>query len=69
MTRSPVPRDNVGAPCRCEECREAGVDQEPQRRVPDGNADRGSRWIHGWELKRYLEAQRAALDGLRSKAR
>lgn len=46
---------NIGDVCGCTQCAEAGVAQEPRRRVPDSRS--GSRWIHGRELRRWLDAR------------
>lgn len=58
------------APCRCPECRAAGVSEQPQRFVPmldaNGQDERGligeraitrGRWIHGEELARWYAAK------------
>lgn len=61
-----------GAPCKCSECREAGVTDRSQRFVPDINANgddaRGlieertvtrGHWIHGHDLARWYAAKDA----------
>ena len=54
---------HVGVPCGCGECQEAGVAHEAQRRIP-GPAGQPL-WLHGWLLRRWLDAQRAAFAELR----
>lgn len=46
---------NVADPCGCGECAEFGVEHEPQRRVPSDIF--GHRWLHGRELRRWLDAR------------
>lgn len=71
-----IAADNIGAVCGCFECREAGVQFEPQRKVPADQYHTKPRWIHGYELKAWLEAReqarqqiRAAIDASRKSAR
>ena len=60
-TRTAIPLDNVGVPCGCRECVDADVAREPQRRIPSETPGVHARWVHGWELKRLLEAERGFL--------
>lgn len=46
-----------GRPCGCDECRACGVADEPTRQVPAPGVG-GARWIHGRELRAWLEAKR-----------
>lgn len=55
---------NLGDICGCAECREAGVGNEPRRRIPDNQC--GSRWIHGRELRRWLDAKNAFFTAARA---
>ena len=59
---------HVGLVCGCDECVEWNVATEPQRRIP-AVTGRGARWIHGRELRQWLDAKarfdaeaRAALE-------
>lgn len=44
--------DYIGPPCRCGECVQAGVSEQEQRRDPRTGA-----WLHGHDLRRWLEAR------------
>lgn len=55
---------HVGQPCGCDECRAWDVQDEPQRRVPAASG--GSRWIHGRELRLWLEARQGFLTEARA---
>jgi len=57
MTKHPpfIAADNLGVVCDCVECRDAKVDMERMRKVP-GTAGK-ARWLHGWELRRWLDAR------------
>ncbi len=48
-------RSHFGIVCGCDECVVWGVASEPQRRVPAASG--GARWIHGAELRRWLNAK------------
>lgn len=54
------PARHDGRPCgpSCEECVEYGVHDTPHRRVP-ADPDKGlpDRWIHGRELREWLDAE------------
>lgn len=58
------PADNIGTVCGCEECQAHGVASEPQRRIPAASG--GSRWIHGRELRRWLDARDAFVQAARA---
>lgn len=47
-----------GRPCGCQECVAHDVANEPVRQVPAAGPGR-SRWIHGRELRAWLDAKRA----------
>ncbi len=53
------------APCGCAECLAHGVADEPQRRVPANTAE-GSRWIHGRELRQWLDARASFVTAARA---
>lgn len=46
---------NIGVVCGCDECVAHGVATERQRRVPAKAG--GARWIHGRELRQWLDAK------------
>jgi hypothetical protein len=46
---------HLGLVCGCQECLEWDVATEPQRRVPAASG--GARWIHGRELRQWLNAK------------
>lgn len=48
MTFQPSQRE----PCRCPQCFQAGVSEKPQLR-----SRRNGEWLHGYDLKRVIEAQ------------
>lgn len=50
-------------PCQCPECRQAGVDDKPQRRDPQTG-----KWLHGYALKRGYDAADACLEAVRKLA-
>lgn len=52
--RAIIAADNIGKVCGCQSCVEAGVADKPMRRVP--GLDGTPRFIHGEELRRWLEA-------------
>lgn len=54
---------HVGPACGCDECHAHGVANEPQRRIPAASG--GSRWIHGRELRRWLDARDAFVKAAR----
>jgi hypothetical protein len=53
--------DFIGAPCACPECSQAGVSDQPIRRDP-----RSGRWLHGYDLKRWLQAQQDFMRAARA---
>ena len=48
------PEDFIGVPCWCPDCTQAGIAGEPKRRDPQTG-----HWMHGYQLKRWLEARAA----------
>ena len=55
---------HLGLVCGCDECHAHGVATEPQRRIPAASG--GSRWIHGRELRRWLDARAAFVQAARA---
>ena len=55
---------NVARPCGCDECASWGVSGESQRRIPAQSG--GARWIHGRELRQWLDAKAAFEQRARS---
>jgi len=49
---------NIGPVCGCAECHAHDVAAEPTRRVPAQGQGK-SRWIHGRELRQWLDAKAA----------
>lgn len=47
-----------GRPCGCDECVQFGVADQPTRQVPAPGLG-GARWIHGRELRTWLDAKAA----------
>jgi hypothetical protein len=66
-TRTPIPADNIGIVCGCRECVDAGVAHERQRRVPSDVPGVEARWVHGWDLRRWLDAQASAFAAARAR--
>jgi hypothetical protein len=71
--RRPIrPTDNLGKPCRCLDCQEAGVTDRALVRVPPDDFCTRARWLHGHELRAWYEARdrsQADLRALREKLR
>lgn len=50
--------DNIGVPCGCQECLEAGVADQSQQKVP-GEPGQPPIWLHGWRLRRWFDEREA----------
>lgn len=58
---------NVGEPCQCPECREAGVTHLRRVRVPADDFCSEPRWLHGEDLRRWWATHDRELAEIRER--